>query len=56
MDPPKDKEELQRFLGMTIYVAKFIPNYSQVAAPSESCLKKVVIGNGHTNRKQASKN
>ena len=30
---PKNKEELQRFLGMVTYLAKFIPNYSQVAAP-----------------------
>ena len=56
MEAPKDKEELQRFLGMTTYLAKFIPNYSQVAAPSESCSRKVLNGIDHTSRKQASKN
>ena len=40
MDPPKDKEELQRFLSMTTYVAKSIPNYSKVAAPLRILLEK----------------
>ena len=40
MDAPRDKEELQRFLGMTTYLAKFIPNYSQVAAPLRILLEK----------------
>jgi hypothetical protein len=29
MPPPEDKTGLQRLLGMTNYVAKFIPNYSE---------------------------
>ena len=37
---PKNKEELQRFLGMVTYLAKFIPNYSQVAAPLRLLLEK----------------
>ena len=37
IEAPKDKEEL---LGMTTYLAKFIPNYSQVAAPLRVLLEK----------------
>ena len=40
LSTPKGKEELQRFLGMTTYLAKFIPNYSQVAAPLRILLEK----------------
>ena len=42
MDSPKNKEELQRFLGMTTYLGKFIPNMSQTAAPLRSLLEKDV--------------
>lgn len=28
MNPPQNKKELQRFLGMVVYLAKFIPNLS----------------------------
>ena len=37
---PKNREELQRFLGMVIYLVKFISNYSQVAAPLRLLLEK----------------
>lgn len=30
---PEDRHGLQRFLGMTNYLAKFIPGYSDVTAP-----------------------
>lgn len=40
MQDPKSKEELQRFLGMTTYLAKFIPNYSQLSAPLRQLLEK----------------
>jgi len=30
---PSNRDELQRFLGMVTYLAKFIPDYSKVAAP-----------------------
>ena len=40
LNTPTEKEELQRFLGMTTYLAKFIPNYSQVAAPLRILLEK----------------
>jgi len=35
-------EELQRFLGMITYLAKFIPNLSQTAAPLRTLLEKDV--------------
>ena len=37
---PKNREELQRFLGMVTYLVKFISNYSQVAAPLRLLLEK----------------
>ena len=40
MKPPTDKEELQRFLGMMTYLTKFIPNFSQLAAPLRVLLEK----------------
>ena len=40
MNAPKDKEEMQRFLGMTTYLAKFLPNYSQIVAPLRILLEK----------------
>ena len=30
---PQSKEELQHFLGMTTYLSKFIPDYSEASAP-----------------------
>lgn len=40
---PKNKEELQRFLGMTNYLAKFVPTYSSVSAPLRKLLEKDVM-------------
>ena len=40
MKPPETKEELQRFLGMTTYLSKFIPNYSETSAPLRVLLEK----------------
>lgn len=40
--PPEDKHGLQMFLGMTNYLAKFIPGYSDVTAPLCDLLKQDV--------------
>ena len=40
MTAPTNKEDLQRFLGMLTYLAKFIPNLSQVSAPLRSLLEQ----------------
>ena len=42
MPIPKSKIDLQRFLGMVKYVAKFVPNLSQMTAPLRILLKKDV--------------
>ena len=39
MTRPQYKEELQQFLGMVTYIAKFIPNFSQVSAPLRQLLE-----------------
>ena len=40
MQPPRTKEELQRFLGMATYLSKFIPNFSEISAPLRTLLGK----------------
>ena len=40
MERPNCKEELLRFLGMATYLSKFIPNYSEEAAPLRNLLEK----------------
>ena len=42
MPVPQCKEDLQRFLGMTNYLCKFLPQYSEVTAPLCELLKKEV--------------
>ncbi len=37
---PKDKQALQRILGMTNYLSKFIPHYSDVTGPLHELLKQ----------------
>lgn len=38
MAPPHDKLGLQRFLGMTNYLSKFIPSYSELTTPLHGLL------------------
>lgn len=40
MPSPRDRQSLERFLGMINYVSKFIPHYSQKVAPLRNLLKK----------------
>lgn len=40
MPSPGDKQSLERFLGMINYLSKFIPDYSEIASPLRSLLKK----------------
>ena len=42
MPIPQNKEELQRFLGMTNYLCKFIHNYSEITNPLREILKKEI--------------
>ena len=46
MKPPETKEELQRFLCMTNYLSKFIPNYSETLAPLRVLLEKDTSSKG----------
>ncbi|KAI3368430.1 hypothetical protein L3Q82_025389, partial [Scortum barcoo] len=39
LPPPEDKQELLRFMGMIQYLAKFIPNLSEVSAPLQKLLE-----------------
>lgn len=40
MPEPKDRKDLERFLGAVNYLSKFIPNYSEHALPLTNLLKK----------------
>ena len=40
MPTPKEKKDLQRFLGMVQYLAKFIPHLSEIASPLRVLLKE----------------
>ena len=42
MPLPESKGDLQRFLGMVNYLAKFVPNLSQITIPLRDLLKKDV--------------
>ena len=42
IEPPADREALHRFLGMTNYVSKFIPSYSEETATLRQLLHKDV--------------
>ncbi|KAK3732304.1 hypothetical protein QZH41_007808 [Actinostola sp. cb2023] len=42
MPTPEDKHGIQRLLGMVNYVAKFLPNISEVTSPLRELLKKDV--------------
>lgn len=39
LSPPQNKQELLRFMGMIQYLAKFIPNLSDISAPLRKLLE-----------------
>lgn len=43
MQVPADRKELERFLGVTNYLSKFIPNYSTITTPLRELLRKDVV-------------
>ena len=40
IQPPKDKKELQRFIGLTSYYRKWIKNFSEIASPLINLLRQ----------------
>ncbi|XP_045451661.1 uncharacterized protein K02A2.6-like [Melitaea cinxia] len=40
MQVPKDRKDLERFLGAVNFLSKFIPNHSEIAVPLTNLLKK----------------
>lgn len=40
MPPPSCRKDLERFLGMTNYVSRFLPNYAELAEPLRGLLKR----------------
>ena len=55
MPTPKSTEELQQFLGMLTYLAKFIPNLSQVASPLRKLLEKNIEWHWESDQEQSFK-
>lgn len=43
MPPPEDKQSLQRILGMTKFLAQYIPNEASLTAPLRQLLKKDAV-------------
>lgn len=37
---PRNQTELQRFLGMSSYYRRFVPNFSKIASPIQSLTRK----------------
>ncbi|XP_061727723.1 uncharacterized protein K02A2.6-like [Cydia pomonella] len=40
MPPPSCRKDLERFLGMTNYVSRFLPNYAELVEPLRGLLKR----------------
>ena len=43
MPNPENKKDIQRFLGMTNYLCKFIPNYSEITTPQRTLLHNNIL-------------
>lgn len=49
MPPPEDKQSLQRVLGMTKFLAQYVPNEASLTAPLRNPLRRTQCGSGvHT--------
>jgi len=53
MPTPTNKDDLQRFLGMITYLSKFIPHFSQIAAPLRTLLEKDTAWQWHQEHEQS---
>ena len=53
LPPPQDKQELMRFMGMIKYLAKFIPNLSEVSAPLRKLLENDTAWHWEEEQKQS---
>ena len=53
LPPPQDKQELMRFMGMIQYLAKFIPNLSEVSAPLRKLLENDTAWHWEEEQKQS---
>lgn len=53
MESPRNREELQRFLGMITYLGKFVPNLSQTTSVLHQLLEKDSLWEWTQNHQQA---
>ena len=53
MPQPTNKKDIQRLLGLVNYVAKFLPNVSEITSPLREILKKDVIFSWESNQQKS---
>ena len=53
MPAPEDVGGVQRFLGMVTYLAKFIPNLSELTAPLRELIAKETVWHWDSRQQQA---
>lgn len=53
MPKPQDKAALMRFLGMVLYLAKFVPNLSEISAPLRKLLENGVAWHWETSQQKS---
>ena len=45
IEPPKDKKDLQKLLGMVNYIRSYVPNLAEMSQPLRELLKKNIVFN-----------
>ena len=55
MSTPPNLEDLRRFLGMTNYLSKFLPNFTNVTEPLRNLTRKDVPWNWSTSQENSLK-